>query len=230
MFATFPPPGLIAGEPDNRPSCSFLTASRDNVAGSHSVLLMIPGQRIPISGWHSSINRVFRDDRDHCKQIVRQLRAVPRSVRLAHLLCAHSIGTSHPRLAVSFESEGEPNPEHALIHSDVIAIPGQAINVPDRPATRDGHRRSLMSRLQEAYEATRREENWTAESAARIPDWEIFWVRFVERSTHAALDGGLIRMDWGRSATLYARFIGNAGYAVVLAERLRSKRDSEAAA
>jgi pimeloyl-ACP methyl ester carboxylesterase len=226
----FPPPGLVVGEAQARPSCSFLTGSRDNVAGSQGILLMIPGQRIAVTGWHSTISRVFRADSIQAKTIFQELNRKSRALRLAHYICAQCAGTSRRQLAISFELGEHAGMESACVHSEVATEAGQPITFPEHDMTAASVPRSVEGYLRQAYDATSTQEGWTGPELQRIPEWDVFWARLIARLREAADEQGLVRMDWGREATIYARLVGAAGFAVVLFEKLRKQRFTDKAA
>lgn len=220
---TFPPPGYVVGEAEARPTFSFVTAARDNVAGSHALLLNIPGQRIEVSGWHSTVSAVFHRESKHAGAVFAELEPSSREARLAHILAAQFVGKNEPTLVVTFELEADGDLSHAVAQEPEIEGWGKPI-VPARLSKNPTGKQTLEVFLRSRYDELSRNPIAIAAGNAPSPQWASLWNTLREKFMIASAETGLVRVDWNQESTLYLKRTHSAGFLVVMKERLHRIR------
>ena len=195
----------------------------DNVAGSHVLLLSVPGQRVEVSGWHSTLSAVFHRDSRQAKALLAELEPSTRDIRLAHLLAAQFVGKNEPTLIATFELTSDGDLSSAIARTPDIERWGDSI-LPARLRDNPASAQSLEAFLRTRYEELASSPAAKASGNAPTRPWASLWSALRDKYMIAATEAGLVRIDWNEESTLYLRKTQSAGFLVVLRERLHRIR------
>ena len=206
----FPPPTQIIGEPVAYPTFSFVYGSRDEVAGSHIPLYSVPGTQVPVVGWHTTINTVYRESDSIATAYVRELEPRSRAIHLMRLLAANLIGRRDAGVALLFRTPAE-DLEGAVVEEFVEERWGAPLSA-FRPRSNEPVDLPLEEVLQGQFRVTAGTE------------WVSFWHRLSEAFRESRDTRELIRLNWGATHTCYVFCNGLAGFLIVTQDHLRALR------